>query len=875
MELLADDLAGRMQSAADGLPRRVLLWLDPEAQFARLARHLSAPLAQRGARLLLYEPSEGQGQLALKLALLGLESSAEERAVVYLPGHGRAALAPRASGVPALWGLYEYRFKGAIWGLDGHWQAGEVPEPPTLVHWLLGHGLVLADDKTAKALTVGGRDSLLARYAERQRDLALEHWPRPLRLSDVEEALAGDPRDALRRLLAAPNNEVKRWDDQRPLVLQRLAEEYGLSVPVGEAPSETLADAFAVQLALTEAWDAFDRPSDFPFLSRLPAKGEQRDRLTRFLREEVVSHSELCPGFLRRMARLEAGYNLVAWVQGRPGQPVGLPLLARGCWQQFLAKFQEAARIGWKKARDLVLDERETIAAAANGPWERLGSLAGPGAERDTHWTVLADLAEMAAAALQAGEEAESLQSAADLVGAYAGRWWRVDALHMRLRAACSAASGLTAVRHVADHTYFEYASEVNARFAELVEAEGAWPPRDTAGVAGLRPALWASSGGRRAVVLSDALRWDLAQALQERLGDGCTLTPVLSTLPADTGFGMSALLPLVNEPVTVEFGEGAAKLAIHQGDGPNLATRVGRHDFLKATLAAPAGKTAVEFVEMEALLQGTKVPAAQTVVVFDNNIDEQGHKGTEELPAVLGQLLGNLKRTVEALHAAGIEKVHVVTDHGFLLVPPEKVDALGTPSVSAGEVYHRDYRWAALKPDAPTTEVIRLPLSLAPQAYTLGLPRGLRTLVKAVAYLHGGLSLQECVIPHLVSRRSLPRVRVGVALQVSTTHLSGGTVPLIVRPALAEGQTLLGGVEAISLRLSVVTLPKPGQSPVEVAEPVFLELRPDVEELRPPIYLKEGLGLRAGQELVLQAVDDETGADKGKIYLTLRVDWD
>ncbi|MCL4534921.1 MAG: PglZ domain-containing protein [Chloroflexi bacterium] len=874
MELLADDLVGRLQSAADGVPRRVLLWLDPEAQFARLARRLAAPLAQRGVQLLLCEPGEGQGQLALKLALLGLESSAEERAVVYLPGQGREALAPKQNGVPALWGLYEYRFKGAIWGLGEHWQAGEIPEPPTLLHWLLGHGLGMADDKTAKVLTVGGRDALLARYAERQRDLAPEHWPRPLRLSDAEEALAGDPRDALRRLLAAPNNEVKRWDDQRPLVLQRLADEYGLAIPAGEAPPEVLADAFAIQMALTEAWDAFGRPSDFPFLSRLPAKGEQRERLARFLREEVVRHTELGPTFLRRMTRLEVDYSLAAWAQGHSGQPVGLPLLARARWQHFLANLKEAAEIGWRQARDLILEQRQAIDAAAKGPWERMSGLAGAPGEWDTHWLVLADLAELAAAAEEAMEGAGSLKNAAELVAAYADRWWQIDRLHLRLRAACSTATGLTAVRQVVDRAYFEYTSQVNAHFAELVEGEGIWPPQGAASVAGLRSALWAG-GGRRAVVVSDALRWDLAQTLQERLDDGCSPTPVLATLPAETAFGMSVLLPLGKEPVTVEFGEGPDKLAIRQGDGPNLATREGRRDFLKANLSAPAGKTAVEFLEMEALLQGAKVPAAQTVVVFDNNIDEQGHKGTEELPALLGQLIGNLKRTVEVLHAAGIEKVHVVTDHGFLLVPPEQVDALGTPSVSVGEVYHRDYRWAALKPDAPTTEVIRLPLSLAPKSHTLGLPRGLRTLVKAVAYLHGGLSLQECVIPHLVSVRSLPRVRVGVALQVSTTHLSGGTVPLIIRPALAEGQTLLGGVEPISLRLTVATLAAPGQSSVEVAEPVTLELKPDVEELRPPIYLKEGLGLRAGQELMLQAVDDETGADKGKIFLTLRVDWD
>src|SRR5438045_1106949 len=84
--------------------------------------------------------------------------------------------------------------------------------------------------------------------------------------------------------------------------------------------------------------------------------------------------------------------------------------------------------------------------------------------------------------------------------------------------------------------------------------------------------------------------------------------------------------------------------------------------------------------------------------------------------------------------------------------VPRRVVETLGQPEVPAAQAYYRGDRWAALKPGAPTTEVMRWPLPLAPPAVELGLPRGARTLQKADAHLHGGISLQECVPPHLVS---------------------------------------------------------------------------------------------------------------------------
>ena len=64
-----------------------------------------------------------------------------------------------------------------------------------------------------------------------------------------------------------------------------------------------------------------------------------------------------------------------------------------------------------------------------------------------------------------------------------------------------------------------------------------------------LRTMLWkVEPNRRRAVIISDAFRWDLAQRAR-RMAAGQSRTvevePVLSTLPSITPFGMAALLPL------------------------------------------------------------------------------------------------------------------------------------------------------------------------------------------------------------------------------------------------------------------------------------------------------------------------------------------
>ncbi len=102
-----------------------------------------------------------------------------------------------------------------------------------------------------------------------------------------------------------------------------------------------------------------------------------------------------------------------------------------------------------------------------------------------------------------------------------------------------------------------------------------------------------------------------------------------------------------------------------------------------------------------------------------------------------------------------------------------------------------------------------------------------------------------------------LPRSTIGLEIQVSTATLVGGTVPVVLRPRVEPGQASLGGYAPLSVRRWVETA---DAAPRMVAAPIELELRANVQEFKPPLYLQEGLDLRAGQPLRLRTRDAETG---------------
>jgi hypothetical protein len=856
-ELLADELESCQTGAADGVPRRVVLWLDPDAEFLRLWPHVAAALAGRSVVPLVCQKALGD-QLDLKLALLRLETEPGTRTVVYLPGYGSQSLAPRPDGTPPdLWSVYEYRFKGAFWTLADEPQVGAIPSAPTLLGWLNGHSVRVADDATVARLTGGGSASLLARYTELQRNRPPSEWPRPLKESEVISALGGDPRDALRELIAAPSNAVRLWSERTQLALAGIEAAFGLRCPGGDARPEEIADAFALQLALTEAWDAFGRTADFPFRTRLPEGEEQRDRSVRFLRTDVLKDVELGPRYRERILRLEKNVDLSQWAECRSGQPRGLPLLARGRWNAFLARFDNLAEQDWRQARDLLLGASQDIESGRNTPWDQPGG--------DTHWFVLDTARALAETCAKAVAEAVDLRGAGQLIKAYAERWWEADRLHLRVRAACSRISGLERVRRVTDLVYFGYANDLNDKLSAFVEEEGCWPPEGTQAVSSVSDRLWDVGSGRVGVVVSDALRWDLAKGLSEMLS--VEMSPIIATLPTITSFGMSALLPLAAAEIGVAFDGG---VSLRSSDGPNLATRDGRKSFLATAVRRRDGKPGVGFLDLEDVLRGDRIPSTPFVVVFDNSIDEQGHKGTEELPGLAEQLVLKLRRVIERLHESGIQEVHVVTDHGFLLLPADMVNGLGGPSVQVGQVWRRETRWCALKADAPVTGLARLPLGLGQQQVTLGFPRGVRTLIESEDYIHGGISLQEAVIPHMVSRPALRPSKLHVEVRVTTSDLVTGTVPVVLRPE-PEG---LFGQQPICIRLWVERTAPPSEGGL-VTEPVEVEVRADAEELKPPLYLKEGSDIRTGTQLVLRAMDCANGRELAAVPLRMSVDWD
>lgn len=279
-----------------------------------------------------------------------------------------------------------------------------------------------------------------------------------------------------------------------------------------------------------------------------------------------------------------------------------------------------------------------------------------------------------------------------------------------------------------------------------------------------VEPLLQRNDRDRVVVVISDALRYEVATELREvlltELRGEVSLGSMLSTLPSQTRWGMAALLP--GEELTWD-GDGErvlrSGLPTHHGDREAHLTRTGYPSLvmkLKELLAMTTENA-------RAALDGKRL-----VYVYHDPIDTKGDKvSTEhEVFQACEQAVGELNRAVKRLvNNLNVSTVIVTADHGFLYQRQkiEEPDKLEVP-VKGQDIYiNRRVVLASELPPSEGSLRVDLPAYQPVTGPLQGLfPRSTlryRTPGGGAQYVHGGASLQEMIVPVLTYRhkRSTP----------------------------------------------------------------------------------------------------------------------
>lgn len=135
-------------------------------------------------------------------------------------------------------------------------------------------------------------------------------------------------------------------------------------------------------------------------------------------------------------------------------------------------------------------------------------------------------------------------------------------------------------------------------------------------------------------------------------------------------------------------------------------------------------------------------------------DLDRYGHMEGWKLSKRIGELLLGVVSRVEDLLEAGWKRVRIVTDHGWLLLPK------GLPK-SEMPGFLAETRWGrcALLKTAAVVDLLKIPWFWNQEVYVAMAP-GINAFKAGLEYDHGGLSLQECVVPEFLVEKTAPAIR-------------------------------------------------------------------------------------------------------------------
>ncbi|EFK06068.1 conserved hypothetical protein TIGR02687 [delta proteobacterium NaphS2] len=251
---------------------------------------------------------------------------------------------------------------------------------------------------------------------------------------------------------------------------------------------------------------------------------------------------------------------------------------------------------------------------------------------------------------------------------------------------------------------------------------------------------------------LVDALRYEMAAELLEGMDKDfdVTLEPAIGNLPSITSVGMAALLPGAETGLELIPTKGGMAVVL---DSRQLRDR-------KSRLAYVGEKTSCGFMALrlaDVLKIGVKrkkeLQAAGLIVVTSQEIDRLGEDGEDyaETRRFMDDMLEQLRRSIRILAKLGVEHFIITADHGYLFA--DQIDPgmlMDSPGGITVELHPRVWIGKGGKDADGYVRVAASELEFGGDL-EMAFPRGLscfRVKGGVGGYFHGGISLQEMVIP-------------------------------------------------------------------------------------------------------------------------------
>lgn len=380
--------------------------------------------------------------------------------------------------------------------------------------------------------------------------------------------------------------------------------------------------------------------------------------------------------------------------------------------------------------------------------------------------------------------------------------WYRIDMLHRRLESTLAAMTDPIESEKVIHRVRKDYEACLERMTTGFVEAfeNSDWTIPGMLHQTETFAKEVKTNGETICYILVDALRYEMGVELQGLL-DGAeelSLQPAVAAIPTITPVGMSALMPGADQSYSVvQIGKNVGGML----DSSKVGDLKERRKYWKGRVPD------IVDLELEKVLSHKerdltkKIANAPLLLVRSLEIDALGENVSSALARqVMETAVNNVARAIKRLAGLGISKFVVAADHGHLFLQ-ERDESQRIPKPGGDQVTLHRRCWAGRGGSTPPSTVR---ISGSQLGYDCDLDFVFPTnasVFKAggdLAYYHGGLSLQELLIPVLSVRMPIAKQEATSDVEITLSKLPKQVATRIVTFGFSVQQMLFDEGELV-----------------------------------------------------------------------------
>ncbi|WP_342193880.1 BREX-1 system phosphatase PglZ type A [Paenibacillus uliginis] len=259
-------------------------------------------------------------------------------------------------------------------------------------------------------------------------------------------------------------------------------------------------------------------------------------------------------------------------------------------------------------------------------------------------------------------------------------------------------------------------------------------------------------NGDRVFVIISDALRYEIAMELADRLNSemtgACDIQPLLGVVPSVTKMGMASLLP--HKSLEIDLN---GNVLVNGKSSKGMDNRIG------ILQGAVTDSTAIHFQELKNMNKAGRretFKGKKLVYIYHDSIDATGEKASTEVytftavDRAIDELYDTVKIIKDDLSGTNI---FITADHGFVYQRDalEESDKIEKEGIQALEVKRRHLLSQEKRERIGLLDINMDTLIKNEHQITTYVPKAtIRFKIQGAGanFVHGGASLQEIVVP-------------------------------------------------------------------------------------------------------------------------------